>query len=155
MNFQDRQLMLNGKVTKRISSAINCGAPISGSLLGRTRSGNGTMRSFGELNYCPANNGRGSYLDRMLRIRLVEEEDGQVLKNKGLIFLRRQRICRITNEAEKQGYRLTYPDLAVLLLTSLSTLKRDIAFLRKNGLRIPLATRRKKRRVDLDVASDG
>jgi len=113
------------------------------------------MVSFGFLTYSSIYACKTSSRGKTIRLNLVDKGDGQILKNEGLIVLRRQRIFRITNEAEQQGCRLSYPDLAALLLTSLSTLKRDIAFLRKNGLRVPLGMRRRRRRESMELLNAG
>jgi biotin operon repressor len=59
--------------------------------------------------------------------------DLQVLAERGLAGLRRHRILRLTKEAYDQEAILSYEDLAVLLTTSPSTVKRDVAALRKQG----------------------
>ncbi len=73
-----------------------------------------------------------------LLLTLVDENDAHILRNNGIALLRRLRIYRLTNEAERQGCLLSYQDLYSLLLVSLSTLKRDIALLRKEGYRVPM-----------------
>lgn len=59
--------------------------------------------------------------------------DLQVLGDRGLAGLRRHRILRLTKEAHDQEALLSYEDLAVLLTTSPSTVKRDVRALRKLG----------------------
>jgi len=59
-------------------------------------------------------------------------EDFQILANYELAGLRRHRILRLTREAYDQGALLSYEDLAILLTTSPSTVKRDIRHLRKH-----------------------
>ena len=49
----------------------------------------------------------------------------------------RSKIQRLTREAQEQGALLTQEDLARLLCTSRSTIKRDIAQLRAAGLAVP------------------
>lgn len=70
-------------------------------------------------------------------LRLYQKEDIKILKLKGLAFLRRQRLLRLSKEALKQGALLTQEDLALLLCTSLSTIKRDIINLIKVGVITP------------------
>jgi hypothetical protein len=65
------------------------------------------------------------------------DEDLNIYKEKGLSGLRHHRLLRITKEAIEQGALLSYEDVAFLLTTSVITIKRDIAFLRRNGLTIP------------------
>jgi biotin operon repressor len=55
----------------------------------------------------------------------------------GMAALRRSKIQRLTREAQEQGALLTQEDLARLLCTSRSTIKRDIARLRAAGFDIP------------------
>jgi biotin operon repressor len=55
----------------------------------------------------------------------------------GVAALRRSKIQRLTREAQEQGALLTQEDLARLLCTSRSTIKRDIAQLRSEGVDIP------------------
>jgi transcription initiation factor IIE alpha subunit len=50
--------------------------------------------------------------------------------------LRRQRILRITEEIVEQGGIATQEDLARLLCTSVRTIRRDIAYLRDQGVRV-------------------
>jgi len=80
-----------------------------------------------------------------LLLSLVTEEDLSVLREKGVREVRLQRIVRLTHEAEEQGQLLTYEDLSVLLVTSTSTLKRDIVHLESRGIRVPLKGRRLRR----------
>jgi hypothetical protein len=55
----------------------------------------------------------------------------------GVAALRRCKIQRLTREAQEQGALLTQEDLARLLCASRSTIKRDIARLRAEGVDIP------------------
>lgn len=70
-------------------------------------------------------------------LSLHVEEDMEVYKNKGLSGLRQHRLLRITKEAIEQGALLSYEDIAFILTTSVITIKRDMAYLRRNGLSIP------------------
>jgi hypothetical protein len=54
------------------------------------------------------------------------DDDSDVLSRSGLAELRRQRALRLLKEAETQGAKLSYRDLSLILLTSKSTLKRDL-----------------------------
>lgn len=65
------------------------------------------------------------------------DEDLDVYKQKGLAGMRRHRILRITKEAIEQGAVLSYEDIAFILTTSVVTVKRDFANLRRQGLTIP------------------
>jgi DNA-binding CsgD family transcriptional regulator len=56
---------------------------------------------------------------------------------RGVAVLRRSKIQRITREAQEQGALLTQEDIARLLCTSRSTIKRDIAQLRLKGVDVP------------------
>jgi biotin operon repressor len=55
----------------------------------------------------------------------------------GVAALRQSKIQRLTREAQEQGALLTQEDLARLLCASLSTVKRDIAQLRAEGIDVP------------------
>ncbi len=55
----------------------------------------------------------------------------------GVAALRQSKIQRLTEEAQEQGALLTQEDLARLLCTSCSTIKRDIAQLRAAGVDVP------------------
>ena len=55
----------------------------------------------------------------------------------GVAVLRQARIQRLTEEAYEQGALLTHEDLACLLSSSLSTIKRDVKALRQRGLPVP------------------
>jgi len=65
------------------------------------------------------------------------EEDLPVYKKSGLRGLRQHRLLRITKEAIEQGALLSYEDIAFVLTTSVVTVKRDIAAMRRKGLTIP------------------
>lgn len=51
----------------------------------------------------------------------------------GVAEMRRLRLGRIIQEAIGQGARLSYRDLAMIMLTSRATLKRDMSHLRRIG----------------------
>ena len=69
------------------------------------------------------------------RLKLLDfSSDLEVLAQDGLIGLRRHRLARLTREAYEQGALLSYEDLAMLLTTSPSTVRRDVYALRKQGL---------------------
>lgn len=99
--------------------------------------------NFGTIEYiCELSdkNGKGY---KVLNLTLVGEEDDDVFRKYGLMELRRRRILRLVREAEEQGCALSYGDLAKILLTSVATLKRDVAVLEKRGAYLPLRGRRK------------
>lgn len=62
----------------------------------------------------------------------------------GLAALRRERMMRLCQEAQAQGALLGYEDLVQLLLSSLSTLKRDLRLLRNQGQSVPLYRKRQR-----------
>jgi len=68
---------------------------------------------------------------------LHRDNDIKILKSKGMAYLRRERLIRLTREAQKQGALLTQRDLSLLLCTSLNTVKRDIINLTKDGVVVP------------------
>jgi hypothetical protein len=63
-------------------------------------------------------------------------DDLEALRH-GIAALRRSKIQRMTREAQEQDALLTQEDLARLLCTSRSTIKRDIAKLRAEGMDVP------------------
>lgn len=69
-------------------------------------------------------------------LTLDSPDDLEALGN-GIAALRRSKIQRVTREAQEQGALLTQEDLARLLCTSRSTVKRDIAQLRAEGIDVP------------------
>jgi|Deesub1362A_J573_1020465.scaffolds.fasta_scaffold00004_412 Fic family protein len=97
---------------------------------------------FGRVEYIVFETSNGSGVKK-LKLTLIGQDDEEILRQEGLAGLRRRRIIRLTNEAEKQGSLLSYEDLAGLLLTSLATLKRDVNYLEKQGYVVPLKGRRK------------
>ncbi len=68
-----------------------------------------------------------------LNLTVCDEED---LSHGSLSEIRRKRILRILQEAKEQGCLLSYKDLKLILLSSLATLKRDISYLRKQGMEV-------------------
>lgn len=63
--------------------------------------------------------------------------DDLVALRRGIAALRQVRILRLTQEAYEQGALLTHEDLACLLNSSLSTIKRDVRVLRDQELNVP------------------
>ncbi len=69
-----------------------------------------------------------------VKLRLMDiNSDFEALANYGLAGLRRHRLLRITREAYDQGALLSYEDIALILTSSPSTIKRDIQALRREG----------------------
>ena len=71
-----------------------------------------------------------------VNLTLDSPDDLQAMRH-GVAALRRSRIQRLTREAQDQGALLTQEDLARLLCASRSTIKRDIAYLRSEGVDVP------------------
>ena len=71
-----------------------------------------------------------------VNLTLDSPDDLQALRH-GVAALRRSKIQRVTREAQEQGALLTQEDLARLLCASRSTIKRDIAHLRAQGVDVP------------------
>jgi hypothetical protein len=67
----------------------------------------------------------------------VDSPDDLVALRHSVAALRRSKIQRLTQEAQEQGALLTQEDLARLLCASRSTVKRDIAHLRAEGINVP------------------
>jgi len=63
-------------------------------------------------------------------------EDLEVYRRFGHSGLRRQKILRITEEILDQGGLATQEDIANILGTSVRTVRRDIGFLRKQGIQV-------------------
>ncbi|TAN42999.1 MAG: DUF1670 domain-containing protein [Nitrospirae bacterium] len=87
-----------------------------------------------------------------LNLTLIEKDDEELLAVKGLRELRHKRIMRLTAEAAEQGCLLSYDDLSALLLTSLATLKRDVAHIEEEGRVVVLKGRRKNGKPKEPVA---
>jgi biotin operon repressor len=69
-----------------------------------------------------------------VKLKLMDlNTDLDVLANYGLAGLRRHRLERLTREAYDQGALLSHEDIAMLLTTSPSTIKRDIQQLKQKG----------------------
>lgn len=69
-----------------------------------------------------------------VRVKLIDfNSDLEALANYGLAGLRRHRLARITKEAYDQNALLSYEDLAMILTTSPSTIRRDVQHLRRQG----------------------
>ena len=79
---------------------------------------------------------------RKIVLTVIAEEDDEVLARQGLASLRQTRILRLCNEAHEQGALLAYEDLTTILLSSPSTLKRDLRQFRKQGVCVPLFRRK-------------
>ena len=75
---------------------------------------------------------------RLVRLALIGEEDHRILARHGLTGVRRHRLVRLCTGAMEQGALLGYGDLAHLLSTSPSTLKRDVRAVERAGVRLPL-----------------
>ena len=71
-----------------------------------------------------------------INLTMDSADDLEALRH-GVAALRRSKIQRLTRETQEQGALLTQEDLARLLCTSRSTIKRDIAHLRSEGLDVP------------------
>jgi len=69
-----------------------------------------------------------------VRLKLLDfNTDFEALAEYGLGGLRRHRLARLTRQAYDQGALLSYEDLAMLLTTSPSTVRRDVYALRHQG----------------------
>ena len=66
-----------------------------------------------------------------VRLKLIDlNTDLDALANYGLAGIRRHRLARITRQAYDQGTLLSYEDLAMILTTSPSTVRRDVQLLK-------------------------
>ncbi len=71
-----------------------------------------------------------------ITLTMDHPDDLEALRQ-GIATLRRSKVQRLTQEAREQGALLTQEDLARLLCSSRSTIKRDVAWLRRQGLDVP------------------
>ena len=70
-----------------------------------------------------------------VRLKLIDfNSDLEALASYGLAGLRRNRLARITRQAYDQAALLSYEDLAMILTTSPSTIKRDCYYLKQQGM---------------------
>lgn len=69
-----------------------------------------------------------------VKVKLIDfNSDLEALANYGLAGLRRHRLARITKEAYDQDALFSFEDLAMILTTSPSTIRRDVQYLRQQG----------------------
>jgi CRP-like cAMP-binding protein len=69
------------------------------------------------------------------RLKLINfNSDLEALANYGLAGLRQHRLARLTRQAYDQGGLLSFEDLAMILTTSPATVRRDVQYLRRQGL---------------------
>jgi hypothetical protein len=80
--------------------------------------------------------GGGRY--RSVRLTVLGRDE---VPGAGLADRRRRRLGRILAEATRQGARLSYRDLSMIMLSSKATLKRDVSTLRKRGIQVPVGPR--------------
>ncbi len=80
-----------------------------------------------------------------LKLTLVGAGDAETLKSEGVGALRRKRLVRLAGEAVDQGCLISYKDLSSLLFTSISTLKRDVTQIERQGCGVPIRGRMKRR----------
>ena len=73
---------------------------------------------------------------RQITLQLIKEGDFELAK-RSVSDLRQERIRRLTHEAVEQGVALSLEELALILTSSLSTIVRDVAELRRQGEIIP------------------
>jgi biotin operon repressor len=71
-----------------------------------------------------------------ITLTMDHPDDLEALRH-GVATLRRSKVQRLTQEAREQSALLTQEDLARLLCTSRSTIKRDVAWLRRQGIDVP------------------
>jgi hypothetical protein len=70
-------------------------------------------------------------------LELTVAADQQLLRERGLAAMRRQRLARLARQAQVQGALLTVEDLAYLTCSSTATVKRDLAACRGEGVAVP------------------
>ncbi|MHC1566838.1 MAG: DUF1670 domain-containing protein, partial [Candidatus Syntropharchaeia archaeon] len=72
-----------------------------------------------------------------MNLTILHDEDIEIRQKYGIASERRNKELRLCDEAIDQGGVLTQEDLAILLGTSLSTIKRDDAYFAKRGISLP------------------
>ena len=104
----------------------------------------GLELSSGQIHYLAVDDrepaGKPVTLCKKISVRLnlhIPQQDMDIYHKSGLRGLRQHRLLRITKEAIEQGALLSFEDIAFLLTTSVVTIKRDVAAMRRNGLTIP------------------
>jgi Protein of unknown function (DUF1670) len=70
-------------------------------------------------------------------LELAAPEDHEVLRERGLAAMRRQRLARLARQAQVQGGLLTVEDLAYVTCSSTATVKRDLAECRAKEIAVP------------------
>ena len=104
--------------------------------------GDGPLRDGQTLYQCTAlDEGPGKALTacRQVQVRLTlldVQADQPLRRASGLTAVRRQILCRITEEAREQGGLLTQEDAAFLLHSSERTIRRDVAALLRDGIHV-------------------
>ncbi len=81
------------------------------------------------------------------------KEDIQIGARQGQAGLRRHRVLRLSEEAREQGGLLTQEDLALVLMSDVRTVRRDIGALRRDG--IVVATRGQQKDIGPGVTHRG
>lgn len=102
----------------------------------------GLERDVGQMTFLAvgADNPPGQSMADCKRVAIcltIDCADDLEALRRGVAAQRRNKIQRLTREAQDQEALLTQEDLARLLCTSRSTIKRDIAQLRSQGLDVP------------------
>lgn len=73
----------------------------------------------------------------MVKLDLVQADELEILRNRGLAVMRQARLLRLATQAYEQGGLLTVEDLAFITTCSVSTVKRDLAALRAESIVVP------------------
>lgn len=103
----------------------------------------GNLRKDYQVIYHPVsvNEPPGKSLEELRKVSVsltvFDPEDERLLRECGPSGLRKHRIIRLTNEAYDQGGLLVQEDLALLLTTSVRSIRRDIKELKEEGITIP------------------
>jgi len=102
----------------------------------------GLVREVGQMTFLALSedNPPGRSIAECRRVAIIltldSPDDLEALRS-GIAALRRSKTQRLTREAQEQGALLTQEDLARLLCASRSTVKRDVAQLRVEGIDVP------------------
>ncbi len=72
-----------------------------------------------------------------VKLTLYHPDDLVVLREQGIRALRQCKVMRLTVEAKDQGVLLTQEDLALLLCSTVRTIRNDVRELRDQGILVP------------------
>ena len=99
--------------------------------------GVGQIPYWGVVSTEPSGTPMGEMEKARVRLTLYHTDDLKVLREQGIQALRQSKEMRLTVEAKDQGVLLTQDDLALLLCSTVRTIRNDIRALREQGITVP------------------